>query len=115
MYGWARTHARTHVHTHTRTQAVADETFADERSKEMFENDTREKLIKELLKQEIRNDFFYTNAHMNAYMRMRMYEHHTHIKYVYQERLVGVALDDLLDSPTASVVQWNYIVSILGH
>jgi len=38
-------------------QAVADETFVDERSKEMFENDTREKLLKELLKKEIRNDF----------------------------------------------------------
>ena len=80
LYGWARTHARTHVHTHTRKQAVADETFADERSKEMFENDTREKLIKELLKQEIRNVFFYTNTHMNAYVQMRMYEHtHRHM------------------------------------
>ena len=29
---------------------MADETFVDERSKEMFENDTHEKLLKELLK-----------------------------------------------------------------
>jgi len=31
-------------------KAVEDETFADERSREMFEDDMREKLVKELLR-----------------------------------------------------------------
>ena len=35
-------------------QAVAAEEFADERSKEMFQEDTREKLVKELLRREIK-------------------------------------------------------------
>jgi hypothetical protein len=36
---------------------VEEETFADERSLSMFEDEMREKLLKELLKGEIKNDF----------------------------------------------------------
>jgi len=43
--------------TYMVSQAVADETFADDRSREMFEDDMREKLVKELLRREIKNDF----------------------------------------------------------
>lgn len=39
------------------SKAVAEEEFADARSVEMFENDTREKLVKELLRKEIKADF----------------------------------------------------------
>lgn len=36
-------------------RAVADETFADERSKEMFTEETREKLLKEIVRREVRD------------------------------------------------------------
>merc|ERR1711966_4199 len=38
-------------------RAVADETFADDRSKEMFEDDTRSKLLKELVRREVKADY----------------------------------------------------------
>jgi len=38
-------------------RAVEDETFADERSKEMFEDDTRTKLLKELVRREVKTDY----------------------------------------------------------
>mmetsp|Transcript_16107 Transcript_16107/g.32251 ORF Transcript_16107/g.32251 Transcript_16107/m.32251 type:complete len:378 (-) Transcript_16107:238-1371(-) len=38
-------------------RAVAEETFVDERSKEMFEDETRTKLIKELVKREVKADY----------------------------------------------------------
>ena len=38
-------------------QAVADETFADERSKDMFQDEMREKLLKQLLEGEVQSEF----------------------------------------------------------
>ena len=64
MYVYIPSHARVYSHIHICThvciyrediaymvgKAVEDETFADERSREMFEDDMREKLVKELLR-----------------------------------------------------------------
>jgi len=64
MYVYVPSHVRVYSHIHIYThictyrediaymvgKAVEDETFADERSREMFEDDMREKLVKELLR-----------------------------------------------------------------